>query len=148
MSALFMRVIGAGRKRLFGQRPIFEPYRRAVASDLERIESRLGCSLPHPLRAWLLHAGYGDLNEEMSLREEWFRVVDRGQLKGHVIFGQDILGNFYCFSPANGEVHFVCRSAHEYALMASDFGAFLEELERRSFKLVEWTDGLKVASYD
>ena len=148
MSALFTRVLGAKRKRLFDQRPMFEPYRSTVAADLERIENRLGCGLPNPLRAWLLHAGYGDLNDELSLREEWFSVVDRGPLKGHVIFGQDILGNFYCFSPANGEVHYLCRSAHEYATMARDFVAFLEELERRSFKLAEWADSLKVFPYE
>ena len=108
----------------------------------------MGCQLPESLRSWLLLAGYGDINQELSLREEWFSVVDRGQLKGHVFFAQDILGNLYSFSPVDGGIHYVCRSSPEYAFMAENFSVFLEQLERRSFKLEEWTNGLGVIEYE
>jgi len=147
VSALFTRVLAAKRKRLLGDSPVFEPYEAAFAPNLAELESRIACRLPASLRAWLLQAGYGDLNEELSLRAEWFSVLDRGPLKGHILFAQDILGNFYSFSPANGEIHYVCRSAPEYAFMAPDFGVFLEELESRSFDLKKWIGSLEVSPY-
>ena len=148
MSALFLRILDAKRKRLLGKKRIFEPHRVVAESELAILEDRIGCALPNSLRSWLLEAGYGDLNEELSFREEWFSVVDRGQLKGHVFFAQDIPGNFYSFSPANGEVHYVCRSSVEYAFMAQDFHAFLEELERREFQLEKWIAGLCATAYE
>jgi hypothetical protein len=147
--ALFERILAAKRKRLLlGPKPMFEAYRAASASHLSDVEKRIGCPLPDALRSWLLRAGYGDINEELSFREEWFSVIDRGQLTGHVVFAQDILGNSYSFSPRTGEVHYVCGSAPEYAFMTKDFRAFLEELERRSFKLVEWAVGLPMSTYE
>jgi hypothetical protein len=148
MAPLVARISSAKRKRLFGSKAIFEPYKPASASELRQIEEQLACALPEDLRTWLLEAGYGDFNEVFALRKEWFRVIDRGPLKGHVIFAQDILGNFYSFSPADGRVHFICRSAPEYALMARDFRSLLEELERRDFNLQEWVDGLPSSPYE
>jgi hypothetical protein len=79
MRALFNRVLDAKSKRLFGHKFIFEPYLATSASALANVEDRIGCPIPDSLRSWLLQAGYGDINEELSFRDEWFRVVDRGQ---------------------------------------------------------------------
>ena len=148
MDPLVARISTAKRKRLFGSKPIFEPHKPTSASELRQIEEEIACALPEDLRTWLLEAGFGDFNEIFALRQEWFRVVDRGPLKGHVMFAQDILGNFYSFSPADGRIHFICRSAPEYALMAKDFHSMLEELERRSFNLQEWVDHLPSLPYE
>ena len=148
MSPLVARITSARRKRLFGSKPIFEPHEPATAADLAEIERRLDRSLPAGLRSWLLEAGYGDFNEEFALRKEWFRLVDRGQLEGGLFFAEDILGNFYCFSPKDEGVYFIARKAPEYAVMAKDFTSFLEELERRAFELGKWVDGLSVVPYD
>lgn len=148
MSPLVARITSAKRKRLFGFKPTFECYKHATVADLAEIEQRVNCPLPPCLRTWLLEAGYGDFNEEFALRSEWFRVVDRGQLKGHVFFAEDILGNFYCFSPEDRGIHVISRTAPEYAFMAKDFSAFLEELERRSFELEKWVDGLPALPYE
>jgi hypothetical protein len=148
MNPLVARITSAKRKRLFGPKPIFEPYQPASVNDPADIERRLSCPLPAGLRNWLLEAGYGDFNEVLALRSESFRPVEAGQLKGHVLFAEDILGNFYCFAPGGGGIHFICRSAPEYAFMANDFTSFLEELERRAFQLERWVDGLPLVPYD
>jgi len=146
MEALFARILNARRKRLLGTKPLLEPH--MPATDIPDVEGRVGASLPESLSAWLSVAGYGDLNDVLSFRSEWFSVIERGELKGHVMFAQDILGNFYSFSPADGAIHFICRSAPEYAFLAKHFGAFLEELERRDFQLEAWTDSLDAQPYE
>lgn len=144
---LVERILAVRRRRLLGWRPVSEPHEAVSESDLADLENRIGCALPASLRVWLLRAGYGDFNDEFSLRGVWFTVIDQGELKGHLVFAQDDLGNFYSFGPAGGGVHYLCRSAPEYAYMASDFCAFLEELERRAFELQPWVEGLAVKAY-
>jgi len=146
MEPLFARILNARRKRFLGSKPLFEPYK--PATDIADVEAKIGTSLPEALAAWLAAAGYGDINDVLSFRSDWFNVIDRGELKGHVMFAQDILGNFYSFSPADGTIHFVCRSAPEYAFLAKHFGAFPEQLEQRNFQLEEWTDSLKAQRYE
>jgi hypothetical protein len=146
MEPLFARILKARRKRLFGSKAVFEPYK--PASDIPNVEARIGISLPEALSAWLAAASYGDINQVLSFRSDWFNVIDRGELKGHVVFAQDILGNSYSFSPADGTIHFICRSAPEYAFLSRHFAAFIEELERRDFQLEEWTDSLTPQRYE
>ena len=146
MEPLFTRILSAQRKHLFGSKPLFEKYR--AASDVANIETKIGASLPATLKAWLAAVGYGDLNEVLSFRSEWFNIIDRCELKGHVIFAQDIVGNFYSFARADGAIHFISRSAPEFAFLAKHFGAFMEELEQRNFQLEEWTGSLKPQRYD
>jgi hypothetical protein len=142
---LVERILAA--RRLLGWRPMFEPYEAVSESDLADLETRIGGTLPASLWVWLLRAGYGDFNDEFSLRRVWFNVIDRGELKGHLVFAQDDLGNFYSFDPAGGGVYYLCRSVPEYAYMAKDFCAFLEELERRSFELQPWVESLAAKAY-
>jgi len=146
MEPLFSRILNARRKRFFGSKPIFEPYK--PATDIDGVEVKVGATLPASLRAWLVAAGYGDICEVLSFRSEWFNSIDRGELQGHVMFAQDEVGNFYSFSPIDGAIHFICRSAPEFAMMATDFGSFLEEFERRNFQLQAWTDSLKALPYN
>jgi hypothetical protein len=146
MEPLFARILNARRKRFFGSKPLFEPHE--AATDIATVEAKVGASLPEALKTWLAAAGYGDINEVLSFRSEWFNVIDRGELKGHVIFAQDLLGNFYSFAPADGSIHFICRSAPEYAFLAKHFAEFLEKLERRNFQLEEWTNGLTAQRYE
>jgi hypothetical protein len=89
MDVLVERIVAAKVKRLLGSKPVFRRYKLATAPELAAVERSLGCTLPGSLKDWLLNAGYGDFNEEPSLREAWFSVIDRGELQGHVQFGQD-----------------------------------------------------------
>jgi hypothetical protein len=147
MDVLVERIAAAQVKRLLGWKPLFRRYKPATAPELAAVERSLDCILPASLKDWLLKAGYGDFNEELSLREAWFSVIDRGELQGHVLFGQDDCGNFYAADPGSGGIHFVCRSAPEYACMADDFRSFLEELERRKFRLQPWVESLTTQPY-
>jgi len=141
------RILAGRRRRLFGSSPLYEPYRGVAGSDLDAVEKRLGHVLPEGLRSFLLVAGYGDINEVLSLREDWFSVIESGELAGHVTFAQDDGGNFYTFCPTDGRVHFVCRSFPEYAPMAAGFYEFLRELEQHSFHIEAWTSGLNCLPY-
>jgi hypothetical protein len=147
MHELSTRILSARRKRLFRSTPLFEPHHSASESDLAQLEHELGCHLPASLRTWLLAAGFGDINDHLSFRREWFSSIDRGELEGHVIFAQDDLGNFYSFSPTDGAVHYISRSAPEFALMATNFSTFLQELESRQFELQAWAEDLNVSPY-
>ncbi|MCR5886111.1 SMI1/KNR4 family protein [Rhizobacter sp. J219] len=148
MQTLTNRILSAKRKRLFGSKPMFEPYAAVSEQDIANVEQEVKCTLPSDLKTWLLQAGYGDFNEEFSLRKEWFKTIDRGQLKGHVFFAQDDLGNFYSFSPENGSIHYVSRSSPKFSLVAPDFGAFLEEFERQNFRLQAWVESAKALPYN
>jgi hypothetical protein len=147
MHELSARILSAQRKRLFRSTPLFKPHQSASESDLAKLERELGCQLPASLRTWLLTAGYGDINNHLSFRGEWFSLIDRGELKGHVIFAQDDLGNFYSFSPSEGAVHYISRSAPEFALMATDFSKFLQKLESQQFEVQAWAEGLNASPY-
>ena len=148
MEALANRILSGRRKRLIGSKPLFERYRAVSASDLRQLEDQLGIQLPEALRQWLLLVGYGDVSEDLSFRAEWFSVVENGALKSNVIFAQDILGNFYSFDPQDGKVFFFSRSTPEYAVVARDFRSFMEELERREFKIIDWMDKLPLLPYE
>ena len=148
MDALVDRILAARRKRFIGSAPIFRVHEPVSEKSLKDVERKIGCALPESLRMFLLAGGYGDINDEFSLRKEWFNLIEQGELAGHVIFAQDDLGNFYTFSPSNGCIHFICRSKPEYGFMATGFEAFLHEYERHRFQLEAWTNGLHVAPYE
>lgn len=93
-------------------------------------------------------ARYGDLDDDISFRSEWLTKIERGVFKGAVQFAQDILGNFYAFAPQDGRVVYFSRSTPEYAVLAPDFNSFLKELERRNFKILEWTESIELSPCD
>lgn len=141
------RILSASRKGIFGSKPIFEAYKVAGDIGVAAIERDIGVSLPESLKNWLTKAGFCDL-DEIAFRREFFRVVDRGALIGHVIFAEDIGGNFYAFDPHGGNIFFISRSSPEYAFIADDFPSFMEGLASHDFRLQAWTDGLQALPYD
>ena len=147
MHELTARVLNKTRKKWFRKRPLFAPYKPVTSLEIERIEAKTGAPLPGDLKDWLLSVGYGDVDENLSFRYEWFSMVDQGHLRGTVIFAQDDVGNFYAYSPTKSSIVFFYRSAPEHAIVAASFLAFMEELERRDFKLGEWMDSMPLAPY-
>ncbi|WP_208115123.1 SMI1/KNR4 family protein, partial [Roseateles toxinivorans] len=119
-----------------------------ASSEIERIESKVGTALPEDLKVWLLSVGYGDDDETLSFRYDWFSQIRQGHLRGAVIFAQDDLGNLYAYTKISSNIVFLPRSTPEYADVAPSFLAFMEELERRDFKLGEWVDGLPCLPYE
>jgi hypothetical protein len=148
MQALAERILKKTRKNWLRTRPLFRPFKPVDLVALERAENKVGTRLPEDLKTWLLSVGYGDVDEVLSFRHDWFHAIDQGHLKSAVIFAQDELGNFYAFSPVDGSIHFFARSSPEYATVAPSFRTFMEELEHRDFKLGEWMDSLVLLPYD
>src|SRR3990167_9011949 len=107
------RILMAKTRTWIGSKAVFNPYAPVTAVDLAAEEERLDLTLPPDLRDWLLFAGYGDINEVLSFRKDWFWVINRGELVGHVFFAQDELGNFHSISPEGSAVHFHRRSDPE-----------------------------------
>lgn len=83
----------------------------------------------------------------LAIRYEWFQAVTQGQLRGSVVFAQDDLGNFYAYLPKDGSIWFFRRSEPTYAAVCSSFFAFMDELERRDFRLEQWMDSLPCTPY-
>jgi hypothetical protein len=142
------RVLSRCRKRWVRSKRLFEHLKPVSVTDLVRIEEKVNVALPEDLKAWLLAVGYGDIDEDLSFRSEWFKQVEQGELKGAVLFAQDSLGNFYAYMPKDGRIIFFSREAPEYAILALGFRAFMEELEHRDFKVLEWVDSVSALPYD
>jgi len=148
MKALAERVLSKTRKSWLRTRPVFRPFKPVDLAELERVEGKTGARLSEDLRAWLLAVGYGDVDDVLSFRYDWFHTIGQGNRKGAVSFAQDQLGNFYAFTPDDGSILHFARSSPEYITVAPTFRAFMEELERRDFKLNEWMDSLAMLPYD
>lgn len=147
MRDLTARILSGTRKSLFSTAPLFDAYEAVLPSEIERIEQKVRAGLPEDLKVWLLSAGYGDIAQTLSFRYDWFSKVQQGHLREAVIFAQDDLGNFYAYSQPEGRIIFFPRSSPEYADVAPSFPVFMEEFERRSFKLIEWMDSLPWLPY-
>ena len=147
MHDLADRLLSARRRGWLRSRPVFENSGLVSEDDLAALEQRVCCLLPPDLKAWLSLAGYGDIDQTFSIRNEWFQPVRNGELKGGCRFAQDELGNFYAFGPAHERLMFFSRSEPGYAVLAPSFQEFLTELERRNFKILEWVDSVKLSPY-
>jgi len=148
MDDIAKRILGSCRKKLFRTRPIFKAFEPESNIDPQNLEKEYGFKFPRDLRAWLDTVGFGDLDEVLAIRAVWINVIDTGELKGHVIFAQDELGNFYSFSPVNGAIHYICRTSPEFAMIAENFRDFMTGLEQRDYRIFDWIDMLEVKPYD
>lgn len=143
MKELVNSVLSARKKAYLGSVPVYERY---AEYDLHKVKASVGVDLPSSLSYSLSEAGYGGIRE-LSFREEWFSVIDRGELEGHIIFAQDDVGNFYSFCTEIGLIHYICRVEPEYACIANTFSDFLRELVVREYRLREWYEGLEGQPY-
>ena len=141
MKAIFRRIITAKRSSFFHSKLLFEPY--GLVPNISSIEVKIATPLPEALRAWLEYAGYGDINDVLSVRSDWFHTINQGVMEGHVIFAQDDMGNFYSFSSKDGSISFISRCEQRAVSIANNFLAFLEEFERRDFNLIEWVNSME-----
>lgn len=147
MREVIERLLTAKRTGWFRPRPVFEPYAPATTEDFAAAEARVGRALPEDLKSFLSLVGFGDVGEDLGFRKEFFSSVEEGQFKGGTQFAQDILGNFYAFPPDDGRVLFFSRSEPGFTVLAPSFLAFLEELQRRDYKLIEWVDSVELSPY-
>jgi len=147
MRELADSLLSAHRKGWFRSKPMFERQATASESDILAIEKRLEHRLPEDLRCWLALVGFGTINEDLNIQAVWFSLVESGHLKGGFKFAQDILGNFYACAPNGGDIIFFDRHEPGYAVLAPTFRAFIEELERREYKIMDWVDSIELSPY-
>jgi SMI1/KNR4 family protein SUKH-1 len=148
MQDLADRFLAARRKGWLRSRAILEHCAVPSENEVHALEEATGCSLPLDMREWLAIVGFCNVDDDLSFRPEWFRRIDQGQLEGALLFAQDTLGNFYGYVPADGSIVFFSRSEPAFAVLAPSFRGFLERLESRNFKVMEWVESLTLASYD
>lgn len=145
MKKLIDTILADKRKRFLVKKPIYQTSSRVNEMDLFRIAKKLDCKLSVGLSKWLLTAGYGDIEQSLSFREDWFCLLENGPLKGKVAFAQDDKENTYAYDPKDGAIYFVGQDG--YARMADDFNEFLQELVNRRYNLAEWRDSLDLQHY-
>lgn len=140
-------IVSVSRKGFLRRSPLFKPHEKISVDDLDALDRKIGTPIPNELRDWLFAVGYGDIDEEISFREEWFTAIESGQLKGGAIFAQDVLGNFYAFDSL-GKIYYFPRSQSVFAIMSESFLKFIEEIIRRDYKLIDWGDSLETQPYE
>lgn len=148
MKDLTDKVLGTTRKRFFGSRPVFESRGLLSDDEISAIESEHSVRIPADLKFWLKKAGLGEFHDEILIDRCWFNVIEQGDAKGHFIFAQDGLGNFYSFPNGSVEIYFLSRRTEEWAKVASSFGQFLLDLVDRDFVVCDWATSLELEPMD
>ena len=148
MRALVDRLLSTRRKEWRRFKPMFERQTPVLAADITAIETRLEQRLPEDMRTWLILMGFGTINDDLNIQAGWFQLVGgSGHLKDGFMFAQDELGNFYACAPT-GNIVFFDRHEPGHAVLAPTFRVFLEELELRAYKIMDWVDSVKLAPYE
>jgi hypothetical protein len=145
MKKLIDTVLADKRKRFLIKKPIYQTSSRVSEMDLFRIAKKLDCKLSVGLSKWLLSAGYGDIENTLSFREDWFCLLENGPLQGMVAFAQDNQENTYAYDPKDDAIYFVGNDG--FARMADDFREFLQELVKRKYNLAAWRDSLQLQQH-
>ncbi len=141
-------ILSAKRKSFLTSKPIFHFHAPATEMDLFLTARRLDCKLMVGLCQWLRAAGYGDINDTLIFRDDYFSTITQGALTGYITFARDEVGNAYAFKPQEGAIYFVSLHENAYARMANDFHEFLQELVRRNYNLPEWRESLALTRDD
>ncbi len=130
-------ILAAKRRHFLHSKPIFNFFAPAAEMELFMTARKLNCKLAVNLCRWLRSAGYGDIGETLSFRNDYFALITEGDLAGCVTFARDELGNSYAFNQKDGVIYLVGRDGG-HARMANDFAAFLAELVQRDYDLAQW----------
>lgn len=141
-------ILSAKRKQFLQNKPVFHFYAPATEMDLFMTARKLDCKLAVGLCQWLRAAGYGDINDTLIFRNEYFSAVTHGALTGCITFARDELGNSYAFKPGDGGIYYIARYESAYARMTGDFLTFLHELIRRDYDLAKWRETLVMVNDD
>jgi len=144
MDEIAKAILSAKRKKFLRSRPVFEHHASVSEAGLYRIATGLNFKFTPGLARWLLLAGYGDIDQALSFREEFFSIINGGPLDGHVSFAQDSAGNRYVFDPAGSGIYCLPSSGRAALKMSGDFSSFMKELVRRDYHLIGWMEGISV----
>lgn len=135
-------ILAAKRKHFLLSKPVFKFFAPAAEMDLFITAQKLEKKLAVGLSQWLRSAGYGDINETLMFRNDYFACVSQGALTGCVTFARDEVGNSYAFKPEDGSIYYISLHECAYARMSDNFLAFLQELIKRDYNLAQWRESL------
>jgi hypothetical protein len=147
MKKLIDTILTGKRRRFLRSRPIYETTSRVTEMELLQIAQKLDCKMALGLSKWLLSAGYGNLEQSLSFHRDWFCLLDNGPLQGNVAFAHDDMNNIYAYDPRDSAIYFVNING-DYARLADDFTAFMQELVRRDYNLAEWRNSLTLQHHE
>ena len=137
-------ILSAKRRRFLRSSLVFKRFAPVSEAELFRLAIGLNFKFTLPLSKWLLLAGYGDIDEVLSFREECFSLINGGAPDGYVSFAQDLAGNRYAFSPRNGAIYYVSHPKKDIVKISGDFPSFMQELIRRDYKLKDWMASITI----
>jgi len=135
-------ILSAKRKSFLSSKPVFKFFAPAAEMDLFMTAQKLEKKLAVGLSQFLRNAGYGDINETLMFRNDYFACISQGALTGCVTFARDELGNAYAFKPEDGCIYYISLHESAYARMSDNFMSFLQELIRRDYNLAQWRETL------
>ena len=141
-------ILSDKRKSFLSSKPVFHYFAPATEMDLFMTARRLDCKLAVGLCQWLRAAGYGDINDTLIFRPEYFSTITHGTLSGYITFAHDEAGNAYAFKPKEGAIYFISLHESAYARMSDDFLHFMQELIRRDYNLAAWRELLTMVKDD
>jgi hypothetical protein len=139
MDKIAKTILSAKRRKFLSSRPVFERHAPVSEAELFRLARGLDFKFVLGLSKWLLLAGYGDIDQTLSFREESFAIMDRD---GHVSFAHNAAGNRYAFNPRDGSIYYICQPEMVAVRVSDDFPSFMQELIRRDYQLKEWMDSI------
>jgi hypothetical protein len=142
MDEIIKAVLSAKRRRRLRSQPIFECSAPTSETELFHLATGLNFKFVLGLSKWLRRAGFGDIDHTLSIRKDYFSVLDAAPLAGCVAFARDPSGNRYVFSQQDGSIYCIHAPEQAVARISDDFAAFLGELVRRDYHLQEWVDSL------
>lgn len=142
MDEIANTILSAKRRRFLRSHPVFEQHAPTSEARLFHLATSLNFKFSLGLSKWLRLAGYGDIDSTLSFREEFFSIINGGNLDGCVRFAQDTAGNQYAFNPSTGSIHFISLAKQMAAQISTDFPSFMQELIRRDYNLAGWMDTL------
>lgn len=137
-------ILAAKRKGFLSSKPVFKFFAPAAEMDLFMTAQKLERKLSVGLCQWLRTAGYGDINETLMFRNDYFACISHGELTGCVTFARDEVGNSYAFKPEDGSIYYISMHESAYARMSDNFISFLHELLERDYNLAQWREKLSM----
>jgi len=145
MDEIVKIILLAKRRRFLLNRPIYKLHHSTSEAGLFRLATELNFKFALGLSKWLRLAGYGDIDESLTFREEYFSKIDGGSLGILVTFARDPAGNQFAFSLNDGTIYLIHHPDLLKVRLSDSFISFLQELIRRDYQLHDWITAISSA---
>ena len=135
-------ILSAKRRRFLLNRPIYKHHQSTSEAELFRMATALNFKFTLGLSKWLRLAGYGDIDDALIFREEYFSKIDGGPLGSLVSFAKDSAANIFAFSEIDGTIYFIHQPDMTKIRLSDSFTLFFQELIQRDYQLKDWISNL------